>query len=149
MISLSKDDDDLDFYDDQRDEYIDRTYEPHSDIENNYSFWLSLENDENNNESEKDDPVQRASIVNTEGKRTDIIALMKQMYEKTNKIEKRQINIKNDIDEIKQLLLSRAETLTHSKDLPKLPLQTSADSKYLEDKINREETQKEYIMAPF
>lgn len=38
MISLSKDDDDLDFYDDQRDEYIDRTYEPHSDIENNYSF---------------------------------------------------------------------------------------------------------------
>lgn len=74
---------------------------------------------------------------------------MKQMYEKTNKIEKRQINIKNDIDEIKQLLLSRAETLTHSKDLPKLPLQTSADSKYLEDKINREETQKEYIMAPF
>lgn len=69
------------------------------------------------------------------------------MYEKTNKIEQRQTNMKNDIEEIKQLLLSRTETLTHPKDLPKLPLQTYADSRHLEEKINREETQRDYVVS--
>ncbi|XP_039301709.1 uncharacterized protein LOC120356902 isoform X1 [Solenopsis invicta] len=68
------------------------------------------------------------------------------MYEKTKKIEQRQTNLENNIEEIKQLLLSRTETLTHPKDLPKLPLQAYADSKHLEEKINREESQKDYVI---
>jgi hypothetical protein len=69
------------------------------------------------------------------------------MYEKTKKIEQRQTNLENNIEEIKQLLLSRTETLTHPKDLPKLPLQAYADSKHLEEKINREESQKDYVVS--
>lgn len=55
--------------------------------------------------------------------------------------------MENNIEEIKQLILSRAETLTHPKDLPKLPLQTYADSKHLEEKISREESLKDYVVS--
>ncbi|XP_067204870.1 uncharacterized protein [Linepithema humile] len=68
------------------------------------------------------------------------------MYEKITKIEQKQANIENNIEEIKQLVLSKTETLTHPKDLPKLPLQTYADSKYLEEKISQNEARKDYII---
>lgn len=69
------------------------------------------------------------------------------MYEKIAKIEQRQANMASNVEEIKQLILSKTETLTHPKDLPKLPLQTYADSIHLEEKIYREEAKKEYIVS--
>ncbi|XP_039315504.1 uncharacterized protein LOC105204280 isoform X2 [Solenopsis invicta] len=106
----------------------------------------SLENITEEEKPNEDDPVQTDTAADTDGRRTGIIALLKQMYEKTKKIEQRQTNLENNIEEIKQLLLSRTETLTHPKDLPKLPLQAYADSKHLEGKINREESQKDYVI---
>ncbi|XP_011858424.1 PREDICTED: uncharacterized protein LOC105555981 [Vollenhovia emeryi] len=96
-------------------------------------------------EPKENDPLQTRT-GNTDGNKTSVTALLKQMYEKTVKIERRQINLESNIEEIKQLLLSRTGTLTHPKDLPKLPLQTYTDSKYLEEKINREEGQKDYVI---
>ncbi|XP_071579045.1 uncharacterized protein [Temnothorax nylanderi] len=106
----------------------------------------SLENITEEEEPNEDHPVQTDTAADTDGRRTGVIALLKQMYEKTRKIERRQTNLENNIEEIKQLLLSRTETLTHPKDLPKLPLQAYADSKHLEEKINREESQKDYVI---
>lgn len=69
------------------------------------------------------------------------------MYEKIVKIEQRQENIANNIEEIKQLVVSKTEPLTHPRDLPKLPLQSYSDSILLEEKINREETKKDYVVS--
>ncbi|KMQ86088.1 hypothetical protein RF55_15037 [Lasius niger] len=160
-VTSSDEDDNYDFHDDRREDMFDRTCKPHVDINHiSYSSDSNSEADENirtsvnrnlrngteEEESKKDDPVKTGRTANTNGKKTDVITLLKQMYEKTKKIEQRQTNMKNDIEEIKQLLLSRTETLTHPKDLPKLPLQTYADSRHLEEKINREKTQRDYVI---
>ncbi|XP_071653288.1 uncharacterized protein [Temnothorax longispinosus] len=148
-IPVSREDD-FDFHDDQEKDMSDGTYEPHMDTDRGSSDSSSeadenrsLENITEEEEPNEDDPVQTNTAADG---RTGVIAILKHMYEKTKKIERRQENLENNIEEIKQLLLSRTETLTHPKDLPKLPLQAYADSKHLEEKINREESQKDYVI---
>lgn len=63
------------------------------------------------------------------------------------RIEQRQFKMENNVEEIKQLLLNRTEALKYPRNLPKLPLQTYDDSKYLEDKIKCDEAQKEYVVS--
>lgn len=62
-------------------------------------------------------------------------------------MDRRQINLENNMEEIKQLLLSRTETLKHPANFPQLPLQTYADSQNLEENIKREEAKKDYVVS--
>ena len=75
------------------------------------------------------------------------LALFKEMAENIKRMEQRQVRIESNVEELKQLLLNRTEALQHPKNLPKLPLQSYNDSRYFEDKINRDETLKEYVVS--
>ncbi|EFN82088.1 hypothetical protein EAI_00987 [Harpegnathos saltator] len=140
------------------DDILDRTYDTQDDVsclsessskrEENTRTPVDRSPESATQEEEQivDDLSQEEETDKADENITGVTALWKKMYEKIAKIEKRQANMASNVEEIKQLILSKAETLTHPKDLPKLPLQTYADSIHLEEKIYRAEAKKDYVI---